>query len=229
MPRRTSTASSPQVLDELPAPASLRGTQAKRRQRIIDQAQAMLIERGDANVEMREIAEGAGVALGTAYRYFGSKDRLLAEVFAQWQSQRHDEIKQQTAKGKTNTDRTRLHALTAFERIFQHPRLWAVGQALRVSDDPSVLRILVQMDQRMIDQFRSTLVGIDERDAQSIAVLVTSVVTSSLDRVAAHVIGVDEAKRRIAEGVTTVLEFRDPTLDAPKPRRTPARQTRVAH
>ena len=43
---------------------------------ILNTALEMLHERGYENTTMRAIAEKAGVSLGNAYHYFGSKDHL---------------------------------------------------------------------------------------------------------------------------------------------------------
>ena len=42
-------------------------------------------ERGYAQTTMRAIAQEAGVAVGNAYYYFGSKDHLIQEFYAQSQ------------------------------------------------------------------------------------------------------------------------------------------------
>jgi AcrR family transcriptional regulator len=41
----------------------------------------MLEERGYEQTTMRAIAEKAGVSLGNAYHYFGSKDHLIQEFY----------------------------------------------------------------------------------------------------------------------------------------------------
>lgn len=51
--------------------------QQDRRERIIDAALALASRGGYDAVQMRAVAEGADVALGTVYRYFPSKSHLL--------------------------------------------------------------------------------------------------------------------------------------------------------
>jgi AcrR family transcriptional regulator len=48
---------------------------------ILNTALEMLHERGYENTTMRAIAEGAGVSLGNAYHYFGSKDHLIQAFY----------------------------------------------------------------------------------------------------------------------------------------------------
>jgi AcrR family transcriptional regulator len=52
--------------------------QAARRARVLDAALALATEGGYDAVQMRDVASRAQVALGTIYRYFASKDHLLA-------------------------------------------------------------------------------------------------------------------------------------------------------
>ncbi|WP_200211561.1 TetR family transcriptional regulator [Micromonospora coerulea] len=64
-------------------PATARGEQT--RQLILDTAMRLFRERGYARTTMRAIAQEAGVAVGNAYYYFGSKDHLIQEFYADTQ------------------------------------------------------------------------------------------------------------------------------------------------
>ena len=57
---------------------TLTPNQAARRARVLDAAIALATEGGYDAVQMRDVASRAQVALGTIYRYFASKDHLLA-------------------------------------------------------------------------------------------------------------------------------------------------------
>jgi AcrR family transcriptional regulator len=72
-------------------PRALGGTQRARRQRMVDAAVTLGAEGGYDAVQMRAVAARAEVALGTLYRYFGSKDHLLAAAFVAWM-ERFDEL-----------------------------------------------------------------------------------------------------------------------------------------
>ena len=58
-----------------------RAKQAATRERILDAARQLLSEGGYAAVQVAVVAQRAGVATGTVYRYFPSKGELFAEVF----------------------------------------------------------------------------------------------------------------------------------------------------
>ncbi|MFB6891109.1 TetR/AcrR family transcriptional regulator [Kitasatospora sp. NPDC056327] len=59
--------------------------QLERREGLIAAALALVNEIGVERLQMKQVCERSGVALGTAYRYFSSKDHLLAAAIAEWQ------------------------------------------------------------------------------------------------------------------------------------------------
>ena len=75
--------------------------QEARRQRVIDAAIELALEGGYEAVQMRDVATRADVAMGTVYRYFSSKDHLLAATLVFWVEQLQDHLRQQPALGET--------------------------------------------------------------------------------------------------------------------------------
>jgi AcrR family transcriptional regulator len=58
--------------------------QLERRARVLSTAARLAEVGGYDAVAMKDVADGAGVALATLYRWFASKDHLLAEVLLDW-------------------------------------------------------------------------------------------------------------------------------------------------
>ncbi|XRQ05204.1 TetR/AcrR family transcriptional regulator [Actinomadura welshii] len=111
--------------------------QQARRERLIDSARELALEGGYAAVTMHDVADRAGVARATVYRYFATKDHLLTEVAAAWAHRVIDDI---DALAVGDTPLERLTAL--LERIVYvaaaEPTLTsAIIQAV-TSDDSSV-------------------------------------------------------------------------------------------
>src|SRR5579884_3616395 len=99
--------------------------QIERRERILDTAIELASDGGYEAVQMRDVAARADVALGTLYRYFTSKDHLLAEAWPHWTARLEPRITARPLRGRTMAERASdfLHRATrAFER---NPRLAA--------------------------------------------------------------------------------------------------------
>jgi AcrR family transcriptional regulator len=68
---------------ELPGWGPQRASAARNQVKILDAARSLLMARDAANVDMREIARAAGVGVGTLYRRFGDKARLLEAIISE--------------------------------------------------------------------------------------------------------------------------------------------------
>jgi TetR/AcrR family transcriptional regulator, cholesterol catabolism regulator len=85
------------------APVSARATtasQRERRRRILNAAVALARQGGYDAVQMREVADLAGVALGTLYRYFPSKVHLLAAAMVRQLEALHDQLLLEELEGE---------------------------------------------------------------------------------------------------------------------------------
>ncbi len=58
--------------------------QLARRQRVLDAVVELVSSGADEDMSMKEIADRSGVALGTIYRYFSSKDHVMAAALVEW-------------------------------------------------------------------------------------------------------------------------------------------------
>ena len=67
-----------------PNPATLDVRQRARRDRIVQATVERMIHTDYDSLQMKDITVDAGVALGTTYRYFNSKEHLVAEALLAW-------------------------------------------------------------------------------------------------------------------------------------------------
>ncbi len=74
---------------------SLTRDQQARRERLVRAACDLALDGGYAAVTMHDVADRAGVARATVYRYFTSKNHLLSEVSALWIGELSDELARQ--------------------------------------------------------------------------------------------------------------------------------------
>jgi AcrR family transcriptional regulator len=113
--------------------------QQARRQRVIDAAMSLGLEGGYEVVQMRDVAARADVAMGTVYRYFTSKDHLLAATLVHWVEQLDGRLAQQPARGTTAAERV-LDALDrALRAMARQPKLVAAVFTSLSSPDPGAV------------------------------------------------------------------------------------------
>ncbi len=71
---------------------SMTDRQLQRRDALLAAVMQLALERGIDNVQMKLVAERSGVALGTTYRYFASKEHLLASALVEWHARLTDRM-----------------------------------------------------------------------------------------------------------------------------------------
>jgi len=104
------------------------------RRRILDSALSLFRDRGFEPTTMREIAQGAGVAIGAAYYYFDSKEDLLMAFYRQAKDEIHDQI--QGALADSRDLKARLQAVINVEFRYCEPHRNFLGALLRHAADP---------------------------------------------------------------------------------------------
>jgi len=98
-------------------------SQAARRERVLRAALDLGSTGGYDAVQMRDVATSAGVALGTIYRYFSSKDHLLAAAMVEWTLDLERRVGQRPPKGDTTTERVSDVLRRATRAMEKEPKL----------------------------------------------------------------------------------------------------------
>jgi AcrR family transcriptional regulator len=98
------------VTSPTPLPAPERPTPraaetAARRRRLLEAAVELAAEGGYDAVQMRDVAARAGVALGTLYRHYSSKDQLLLAALADQAGELRSRLAQRPPRGEDPGDR----------------------------------------------------------------------------------------------------------------------------
>lgn len=117
---------------------ALTRSQAARRQRVIQAAMRLAGTGGYDAVQMRDVATEAQVALGTIYRYFSSKDHLLAATLVDWAGALERRLASQPPRGNTAADRVVDVVRRATKAMEREPNLAAALVTAVTAPDPAV-------------------------------------------------------------------------------------------
>jgi AcrR family transcriptional regulator len=110
--------------------------QRKRRDLILDTAVSLVEERGTDGFQVREVVERSGVALGTIYRYFPSKDHLIAEALDRATSDLRERLVAESIERRPGNARASLQLMLSADpiaEVAQHDFRGAFGAALEVA------------------------------------------------------------------------------------------------
>lgn len=130
---------------------TLTPNQAARRERVIDAALQLAAEGGYDAVQMRDVAARAQVALGTIYRYFSSKDHLLAAAQVELWRETAKRLEERPPEGATAAERVVALLQRAMRGAERDPQRMAALITASASPDPAVrdcqAEIMAIMDQ----------------------------------------------------------------------------------
>ena len=129
---------------------TLTPNQAARRDRVLDAALNLAAEGGYDAVQMRDVVARGQVALGTIYRYFSSKDHLLAACQLELWREMVDRFAQRPAVGPSAAARVVDFLQRAMRAAEREPRRTAALVTASASPDPAVretqLEIIATME-----------------------------------------------------------------------------------
>ena len=197
----------PHVERTPPRPDELAPHLRARRERIVASALALLEAHEYDDVQIREVAEHAHVALGTLYRYFTSKEHLYAAALLTWATT--FEPDDRPTPGGSDEERLRrllLRAVRAFERW---PQILRAEIALEGSSDPNARVLFEQFSDRYLDVMLGALHDVDPEAARRIVETVNAVLATQLRAWALGRESIVEVRRSIE--ATVALVFNGPS------------------
>jgi AcrR family transcriptional regulator len=138
---------------------ALARSQAARRRRVLDATLRLASEGGFDAVQMRDVAAAADVALGTVYRYFSSKERLLLEAMAEQQADLRSYLQQHPAPGDTAAERVNNVLRRANRALKRHPDVTAAMVRAFGSARPEDADIVRRVSEIMTDVITTAIHG----------------------------------------------------------------------
>jgi AcrR family transcriptional regulator len=163
-----------------PDPATLPPGQQERRERIV-QAAIALLERGEYDaIQMRDVAQEAGVALATIYRYFTSKEHLYAAALLTWAADFPRARPAATNGAATNEAQLRALMRRAARAFEHYPQMMRVEIVLESSTDPNARALFDEFAGNNRRALMDALSSVDTDTAAAIVETVNSVFVTRL-------------------------------------------------
>ncbi len=119
--------------------SALSKSQAERRRRVIGAAIDLGAGGGYDAVQMRDLSARSDVALGTIYRYYSSKDHVLAEALVEWVEDLEGQIARRPPAGATTADRMVDILRRATRAMEREPKLSEAVITALAAADPKVI------------------------------------------------------------------------------------------
>ena len=185
-----------------PKPEDLTANQLARRTRIIEAGVTLMRSRDYEDIQIREVAVEASLALGTVYRYFASKEHLFSEVFFAWLTDLSQEIEAEPATGADNRDRLNdvlARTIAAFEH---EPTFYKLLVMTSRTSDPFVRDTRAAMQENSERVLAAPLVGVSDEDRTVVVMVVGAMLEAALGTWLAGAISIDDVYARTARLVS---------------------------
>lgn len=183
--------------------------QLVRRAKLIETVINLVREAGPGAVQMRDVAERSGIALGTVYRYFSSKEHLLAAALCEWQERLARRVLR--AGDEALGDGEVAERVLAFTRkevrgFARNPKIAELMVAVNVSSDPYAREALARM--RVINDqvFDRLLAGMPPERAEPVKYALGSVLINALTQWCAGRITLAELSEHVESVARLLLE-----------------------
>jgi TetR/AcrR family transcriptional regulator, cholesterol catabolism regulator len=186
--------------------ADMTSGQLARRAKIIEEVIDLIGEVGADAVQMRDVAQRSGVALATVYRYFRSKEHLLAAALEDWQKR----LTRRILAARNSTDEDPLPGMLDYlqraQRAFHRNRnMTALMLQAMTSADPEAKAAIDHMNRTNVEMFNRLLEGVAEDDVPNVSFGINGALSNALAGVLAGMLTLDESLDRVEWVARTLI------------------------
>ncbi len=157
--------------------ADLPNYKRARRAQIVDAALAALKSHDYEQIQMRDVAEDADVALGTLYRYFSSKEHVYAEVLMQWAQPVFGEAAPDARPAAVRIREKVRGIIASFER---RPAFFKVCILLQNTGDPNAAAIMTRFAEAAQHSLADDFVALGPQPSADVAIMLWGIVNTML-------------------------------------------------
>ncbi len=142
---------------------------------------ALVEEIGPEKLQMRDVADRSGVALGTMYRYFASKDHLLAAAWADWHGRLAGRVQAELVRGQDNPVEGVLSLLRRELRSFRrHPNVARLIVMVQSSAEPFASEAIAEVARAQDAVFAALLEEVPPQAAAPARMAINAMLSSGL-------------------------------------------------
>lgn len=149
-------------------PTTMTPRQLERRRRVVAAVQELVEEGRVRDLQVKEIGERAGVSLAAIYRYFSSKEHLLAEALLEW-AQRFTTPRRMPPPGPAGFAATVRRGVEAYRR---HPHYAELFLEVAASRDPFAVATFGRMSDGVSTAMLEAVGGGDSAAGREIVTIV---------------------------------------------------------
>jgi TetR/AcrR family transcriptional regulator, cholesterol catabolism regulator len=165
--------------------------------KVIDNAQSDTVPLADMT---------SGVALATLYRYFRSKEHLLAAALEDWQKR----LTRRILAARRSTDEGPLPGMLDYlqraQRAFHRsPNMTALMLQAMTSADSEAKAAIDHMNRTNVEMFNRLLEGVAEDDIPNVSFGINAVLSNALAGVLAGMLTLDESLDRVEWVARTLI------------------------
>lgn len=151
-----------------------------RRAQIVAAALAALKDHDYEQIQMRDVAEDAQVALGTVYRYFSSKEHVYAAVLREWARPVFEAADTDVRPAEVRVRAKVTTILASFERW---PGFFKVCMVLQNSTDAQAAQIMDEFSGAAVRTLARDFAVLGEQEAADAALMLWAVINTVLSAV----------------------------------------------
>jgi AcrR family transcriptional regulator len=185
---------------------SMTTRQLARREALLRAVMDLARDSGIDNVQMKPVAERSGVALGTTYRYFASKEHLLASALREWHGRYLDRVLEQAheagpASWDERVDRVVAFMLRGITGFARYPSYADLLVHVTGSRDPYAVHALDEMSRRDVEVLRTLLGDTPSRAFDTFTFVASAIWLHVIMMWRADRIDLETAYRRCEDGI----------------------------
>ncbi len=177
---------------------NLNPAQMKRRERILTATREIISSEGTEALNMKNVAEKAGVSRVTLYRYYSSREHLINDMALAWGLSLIERLQRRVPPGNTVGQRITAVFTSIFEEAQKNPNLIAATLSTLTSPNYASIESHIEVEQLLPSLLNMVIDEEEIQDAEHVMGTLGRLVLADLLFINSGRSGIDEAVANMA-------------------------------